>query len=143
MPGPLSPDRDAGLGVGLQRDSDRAPARREFDGVRQKVPHDLAKAAGIPSHVDGSLGLGHGDRDILRRRRAGDLGDRLRDCRLQRYRADVQTQLPGERLRHVEEIAGELRLEPDVPLDGLEAAALGFGVQLAGVDQLQPPQGRH
>ena len=62
--------------------------------------------------------------------------------RRQRHRPHVDLEPAGQRLRHVQQIGRQLRLQPDVALDRLQPARLRRRVELAGPNQVEPAEHR-
>ena len=112
MPSPGVADGDLDVRVdALQADLHPAAARRELDGVREQVPHDLLQ----PLRVAGDRHAGLIERrlqpDALggRRRRHGV--DRVWITSARFDRPDVEPQLAGDDPRHVEHVADQLLLQ--------------------------------
>ena len=104
--------------------STAAAARRELDRVREQMPGDLAQArSASPSTADRRVGNATFDAHALGRRRRLDRRHRLPRGFAERGRLATRAAVAGQRLRHVEQVAGQLRLQLDVALDRFEAAA--------------------
>ena len=111
----------------LQHHLHAAARRRELDGVREQVPHDLLQAAGIAGDRSGQPDRGCAPAGCPWRRRPAHRLDRRLDDRERVERLHVEPELARDDAAHVEQIVDELRLDARVALDGLEA-----GPQLVG-----------
>jgi hypothetical protein len=133
MPGPLSDTvSTAGIAGLFERQTTVPPRGRELDRVREEMPRHLAEARRIAEH--------------RQQRRVGELArdeHTLRLCRREwppqspvdgfdeRHGTAVETKLAGQRLRDVEQVAGQLCLQPDVALDRFQPACRRRRVELA------------
>ena len=132
--------RDARQVVRFHDDVDRAVSRRELDRVGQQVPHDLPQAVGVAPDDQRPAAARYVQGHSLRRSRHCNLGDGLVHNRVERDRAHLKMQTARQRLRDVEQVTRELRLEPDVAFDRLEAARLRRCVEFARSNQVQPAE---
>ena len=141
-PLPRIADADLELGAGgAGDDAHPATGRRELDGVRQQVPHDLLQAIGIPAQTQVRLD-GAVDRDALRLGSIAHGVDRPVDDGRKLDRAKLQTKLAGDDARDVQEVLDQLRLQPGVAVDHLEPARDGIAADSAGAKHARPAQDR-
>src|SRR5688572_60994 len=106
------------------------------------MPHDLTETGRVSQHGYRFVGdvAAHTDALGLRRRRGGD--HRLTSGVGQRHRPAVESELTGQDLRYVEQIAGQLRLQSHVAFDGFEPPTRSRRIELAGSQQVQPSEYR-
>ena len=126
--------------VPLQHHLHRTAAWRELDGVRQQVPDDLLQAAGIAGDRSGRRVEDAIQPDVLGDGRRRHRLDRRVDERERMQRLQVEPELARVDAAHVEQVVDELRLDPRVALDGLEAGQHLLGAAGGDAQHLGPAE---
>src|SRR5919204_10165 len=104
-------DRHLGLAVRARESHAHAPARgRELDGVREEVPEDLLQALGVARDLRGRVVEARLNLDLFGLRGGAHRLDGGAHDRAQLDAPRVETHLPRDDARHVEQVVDDLLL---------------------------------
>ena len=123
--GPRVADHDLDVRIDvLEDDLDPSAFRRELDGVRHEIPHDLLQAIRIAGDGGGPRIENRVHAQLFRIRGRRDGLERALDYCRHVDRLNVEPNLSRDDSRDVEDVSDDLREHGGVALDGVERARL-------------------